>query len=430
MITAASLIFFEDRQVSNFYPLTLSHTVAGLRCGIFTLAEKWCVRFAATDSHYLTRPELRNYLRENCGQDCDLDSLRSPHLILVNPRFLPDPHLLDQLQSCESQIALVAGDDIVAVCLDAGGAEAKRLHASFKSSEFGNVYVEIEAIARAIDRVEVENKPLCYLWDLVHRNGEEIARDFDFLRRTRKSSQQAVPDPNCQIYNWDSIFISPGARIDGQVVLDARGGPIYIGPDAVIVAQTRVEGPAMIGARTQLVGGNIREGCTFGPECRVGGEVEESIFQGYSNKYHDGFIGHAYLGEWVNLGAMTTNSDLKNNYGPVKVELPSALLNSGQSKVGSFIGDHVKTGIGTLLTTGMVVGYGTNIFGGGLAGQRFLPGFLWGGATGFVEYELDKAIATAAAVLPRRARELTDSARQLFWHIFEAERELRARFLG
>ncbi|MFH2055445.1 MAG: putative sugar nucleotidyl transferase [bacterium] len=429
MNTATSLIFFEDRQVSNFYPLSVSHQIAELRCGMFSLAEKWCLRFAATDSHYLTRRALRVYSQENSGRACNLENLRSPVVILINPRFLPDDKVIALLQEDDEPLLLSTGEDIVAVRLKSGSTQLKRLAAALQADDPESPFAEIEAFGAQLPTTAVDLQPFSYLWDLVHQNGAQIIADFEYLQRTRKIRPQAVPDPNCEIYAWDNVFVSPGARIDGQVVLDGRDGPIHIGPDVVIVAQTRVEGPAAIGAQTQLVGGRIRSGCSFGLQCRVGGEVEESIFHSFSNKYHDGFIGHAYLGEWVNLGALTTNSDLKNNYGTIKVELPTGLLNTGQTKVGCFLGDHVKTGIGTLLTTGMVVGFATNIFGGGLSGQRFLPGFLWGGATGFAEYELAKAIATAEVVMPRRGHELSAAGRELFSHIFAAEAESRAAFV-
>lgn len=429
MNSAASLIFFEDRQVDNFYPLTLSHIVGELRCGIVRLAEKWCRRFSATNVYYLTRPELRDFLTENSGLTTSVGQLKTAQVLLVNPRFLPDDEIVESLKEGDTQIAFKSGDVPVALRLNSDSVELKSiLEAADQGYE--RTTARIEEIATALNASEVELTRFDYLWDLIRHNAQQIIEDFQLSQTSIVTRQQAVPDPDCLVYHWDDIYLSPGVRVDGQVVLDARGGPIYVGPDAVICAHTRVEGPAFIGAGSQLVGGRIREGCSFGPQCRVGGEVEESIFHGYTNKYHDGFIGHAYLGEWVNLGALTTNSDLKNNYGSVKVELPGGLLNTGQSKVGSFVGDHVKTGIGTLLTTGMVIGFGTNLFGGGLAGQRFLPGFLWGGKDGFVEYELKKAVETAEAVLPRRGRELGPAAKALFAKISASESELRQRFVA
>jgi UDP-N-acetylglucosamine diphosphorylase/glucosamine-1-phosphate N-acetyltransferase len=174
------------------------------------------------------------------------------------------------------------------------------------------------------------------------------------------------------------------------------------------------------------VGGKIREGTGIGPVCRIGGELEKSIFLGYSNKYHEGFLGHSYVGEWVNLGALTTNSDLKNNYGSIKVMVDGSLIDTGLAKVGAFLGDHVKTGIGTLLNTGISIGFSSNLFGGGMINQRQIPAFFWGSTETEEEYKLDKAIQTAQAVMKRRKTELSQEEADLFKKIFqltEKERE-------
>ena len=154
--------------------------------------------------------------------------------------------------------------------------------------------------------------------------------------------------------------------------------------------------------------------------------MEQSVFLGYSNKYHEGFLGHSYLGEWGNLGALTTNSDLKNNYGPVKVLVDGSLVDSGLAKVGAFLGDHVKTGIGTLLNTGMTVGFASNLFGGGMIEERSIPPFSWVGPGKCEEYRLDEAIETARAVMKRRNVELGSGEVDIFKEIFKlTEKERR-----
>jgi UDP-N-acetylglucosamine diphosphorylase/glucosamine-1-phosphate N-acetyltransferase len=223
----------------------------------------------------------------------------------------------------------------------------------------------------------------------------------------------------------EMILIAESAEIEPQVTLDAREGPILIGENVKIQAHTRIEGPAAICNGAVLCGGKIRAGTTIGPHCRVGGEVEQSIFQAYSNKYHDGFIGHAYIGEWVNLGALTTNSDLKNNYGNVRVEFPSGTVETEAMKVGCFLGDHVKTGIGTLLNTGTVVGFASNVFGGGMPAEKHIPSFMWGGKDGFEEFRLEKAKEVARAVVPRRGREFTPAMEQMFDFLFDRTRTHR-----
>jgi hypothetical protein len=165
----------------------------------------------------------------------------------------------------------------------------------------------------------------------------------------------------------------------------------------------------VIGPGTQLLGGAIG-GSTFGPECRVAGEVEACVWQGYANKRHHGFVGHSVIGEWVNLGALTTTSDLKNNYGNVRVWVDGRELDSHSAKVGAFVGPHVKTGIGTLLPTGATVGAGANLFGGGRFAPKQVPSFAWWDGEAFAEHELERCLATARIAASRRARALTPAA--------------------
>lgn len=227
------------------------------------------------------------------------------------------------------------------------------------------------------------------------------------------------------VYAPEQILVSETARIDGQVCLDAREGPILIGENVHIQSGSRIEGPSALCNGSKIYGGRIRSGTTVGPHCRVGGEIEQSIFQAYTNKYHDGFVGHAYIGEWVNLGALTTNSDLKNNYGTVRVQFPDGPIDTHLTKVGCFLGDHVKTGIGTLLNTGTVVGFASNLFGGGMPREKHIPSFSWGGAQGFEEFRLEAAMEVARIVLPRRDHRYTPATEALFRHVFDITRSHR-----
>jgi UDP-N-acetylglucosamine diphosphorylase/glucosamine-1-phosphate N-acetyltransferase len=196
------------------------------------------------------------------------------------------------------------------------------------------------------------------------------------------------------------------ARVDPGAVLDARGGPVILDEGAVVEPLSHVVGPAYIGRGAQVLGGKL-SGVALGPQCRVGGEVELTVFQGYSNKRHTGFLGHSAVGEWVNLGAMTTNSDLKNNYGPVRVWVGGIDSETGETKIGCFIGDHVKTGIGTLLATGSVIGPGSNLFAGGRFTPHYLPGWSWWDGASTVPHRWDKFLATVRTAMSRRGRTTT-----------------------
>ena len=226
--------------------------------------------------------------------------------------------------------------------------------------------------------------------------------------------------------NRDEIFVGQGAKVKPGAVLDAEGGPIIIEPGATIFPNATIEGPAFIGEKSLIkIGAKIYEGTSIGEVCKVGGEVEETIIHSYSNKQHDGFLGHSYLGMWVNLGADTNNSDLKNNYGNVKVYVDGGIVDSGSMFVGLTMGDHSKSGINTMFNTGTMVGVSCNVYGGGFP-PKFIPSFTWGGAEGLLEYRLDKALETARAVMGRRKIELTASDEELMREIFRETAQERA----
>jgi UDP-N-acetylglucosamine diphosphorylase/glucosamine-1-phosphate N-acetyltransferase len=239
------------------------------------------------------------------------------------------------------------------------------------------------------------------LWDLLTLLEREIERDVDAL-----GDPSALPTlPQVHVLG-PRVSVARDARVDPGCVLDARGGPIVIDSAASLAPFTHLEGPAIVGEGTQLLGGKLSR-VAIGPQCRIAGEVEATIFRGYANKRHQGFLGHAVVGEWVNLGALTTNSDLKNNYGSVRVWVEGAEQDTGESKVGCFLGDHVKTGVGTLLATGSVIGPGSNLFAGGRFTPKQLPGWSWWDGERTVCHEWDKFLDTARTAMARRGRELT-----------------------
>jgi UDP-N-acetylglucosamine diphosphorylase/glucosamine-1-phosphate N-acetyltransferase len=221
-------------------------------------------------------------------------------------------------------------------------------------------------------------------------------------------------------------MIDPSAKIDPLVFADTTGGPVVIDREAVVTAFTRLEGPCYVGPRTQVDGAKIRAGTTLGPECRIGGEVEASIVQGYSNKHHDGFLGHAYVGEWVNLGAGTQNSDLRNDYAAVSVLVNGRVVNSGRTKVGCYLGDHTKAGLATLLNTGSNAGIFCNLLPSGGLLPKYVPSFssVWNGS--LVENsDLPALLRTAARVMQRRGRTLTEAQQRLYALAFEQTAPLR-----
>jgi UDP-N-acetylglucosamine diphosphorylase/glucosamine-1-phosphate N-acetyltransferase len=210
------------------------------------------------------------------------------------------------------------------------------------------------------------------------------------------------------------------------VVLDAEEGPIHIDPDATIQPNAVLEGPCYIGPKSIIrPGAVIRAGTTIGPVCKIGGEIDASIIHGYTNKQHDGFLGHSYVAEWINLGADTVNSDLKNTYGTVRVHLNGVGVETGQQFVGSIIGDHAKTGIGTVLPTGCVVGVAANIFT-HRSVPKFVPSFAWLTDDGLAAYRVEKAVSLAATVMARRDQWLSDADRRLLEAVAVQAREIEA----
>ena len=253
----------------------------------------------------------------------------------------------------------------------------------------------ISGVSPDVDAVVIN-----YPWNLVANNGNEIISDFNLLTSENKGLKiRGKVYPGVHLLNEANIFIDEGAKIKPGVVLDAESGPIYIGKEAKIFPNAVIEGPAFIGNKTAIkIGAKIYENTSIGEVCKVGGEVEESIIHSYSNKQHDGFLGHAYLGMWVNLGADTNNSDLKNNYGSVKVIINGQQVDSGSMFVGLTMGDHSKSAINTMFNTGTVVGVSSNVFGSGFP-PKYVPSFSWGGSDNLSTYNIDKALKILVIVV-------------------------------
>lgn len=283
---------------------------------------------------------------------------------------------------------------------------------------------EFSALAQALAAasIPVEARMLAYPWKLIEWNAEAIAGDLG----DSPAEIRGEVHPLAVLLEPQRISVAPGARIDPLAVLDARNGPIRIEAGAIVLSHTVVAGPCVVGRGTQLLGGFIGRS-TFGPECRVAGEVEECVWQGYANKRHHGFLGHSVVGEWVNLGALTTNSDLKNNYGPVRVWVDGREIDSGNPKVGALIGAHVKTGIGTLIPTGGSIGVGSNLFGGGRFAPKRVPAFAWWDGERVVEHRLEAFLETARIAASRRGRTLTSAEQAMIGSLHAASaKELRA----
>jgi len=429
---AKKLFIFEDDKFDQFFPLTYNRPVYELICGISRMKDKIARFLPEAEVILLCRDYLKKVLQSKTNRFDklttsqkinDFDIKNEDELLFINGRVIPHGDLTEKLNFSQEEQFFFCGQDFV--CWRGTGVSFKNYENIVKTLW---VKDRIKPIKQKRGLFKIEVNLVSHLWDLVDLNRSEIENDFQRMKPNldfKNIFKRNQIEEQTLIYDMEKVYLGKDCQIDGQVVLDARGGPIFVGDNVTIQSQTRVEGPCYVGENSILVGGKIREGTSIGPVCRVGGEVEQSIFLGYSNKYHEGFLGHSYIGEWVNLGALTTNSDLKNNYSPVKVMVKGELVDSGLIKVGSFLGDHVKTGIGTLLGTGMVVGFATNIFGGGMIRERSIPPFCWGDINKLEECELDKAINTTQVVMERRNIKFSQEEKELFKKIFEMTKEER-----
>lgn len=385
-----------ERRV-NFYPLALCRPIWELRCGMTSLARKLVDKLALTEVACFTPPYMAEvYRRQSPWPVNDPASLTGADLLLLSGRVKADSLELDSV--APGHIVLDESGDMLGARISERDLAKLQTH---------SIEALVDSAKSQLPRSDARLSTWNYTWELILANSEQLAADF--VAAGRSGVEGTIEQPRAMRGSENDVYVGAGARVHPMVVLDASDGPIYIDEEAELHPFTRVEGPCYVGKGAILLGAKCREGNSIGPFCRIGGEVEESIVHGYTNKYHDGFLGHAYVGEWVNLGALTTNSDLKNDYSPVSVILDGKRpINTGSTKVGSLIGDHAKTSIGTLLNTGACVGAMTLIATHGKLLPKFIPSFAWfleGAVTkGFGKEVLYKTAATAMA---RRGREWT-----------------------
>jgi len=333
-----------------------------------------------------------------------MEQLATEDVLLVNGRWL----ILDAIPQ-------ITGEEEVAIC-DDSVVYARLKKETVKRFFSGDFSVFLKNTRNGLKSHNIEVTLISYPWDLVKANGKSIISDFHF---SGKQGIEGKMKNSVILGNKDDVFIAPNAEVQPNVVLDTTNGPIIIDEGAKVFPFSRIEGPSYIGKNSQILGGKIREGTSIGFVCRIGGELEETIFHGYSNKYHDGFIGHSYICEWVNLGAMTTNSDLRNDYGEVPCYVGGVKYNTKEIKVGSFIGDHTKTAIGTFLNTGSVIGVMCNIASSGGVVPKFIPSFSWYIKQGFSEAPFEKALETAKISMSRRNVSLDIDDIKLLKYVWE-----------
>ncbi|RRB04860.1 GlmU family protein [Larkinella rosea] len=373
-----NLILFDDPTIRTaLLPFTFTRPVSEIRIGICTITEKWAQQLQTKPS-FLTELYLQ---------------IKYPRLVtqdgfFVNGAICPTKSLINALNGLKPGVGLVTPDGLLVAL------RSEKLLSS------------VPSVADA-DTVAVFDEPLTIirnLPDLFANNAEQIRADFERLTAGRTS--QAITDPHTRCYAPENIFVEEGAVIRAAV-LNAENGPIYVGKNAMIQEGTVMLGPfALCDHATVNWGGKMRSNTTIGPYTKVGGEISNSVFFGYSNKGHDGFLGNSVIGEWCNLGANTNNSNLKNDYTNVSLYsyATGQFENTGRLFCGLMMGDYTKVGISTMFNTGTVVGVNGNVFGAGFQ-PKYIPSFSWGGgAEGFTNYRLEKALQVARETIGRRGR--------------------------
>ena len=389
------ILLFDDPAIrGSLLPFTFTRPVADIRVGILKIAEKW-QKYANMEVSYLTQEYLQTKFPRN-----------SSPALAINGAWLPDLDSIESLRKLRPNQSLFSGKTLLATYI---GETEKNL--SF-------------AADREIVHLEAEPALIQKTWNIFQFNASEIKKDFALLTKGRKS--QPVSDQHTIIYSPENIFIEEGAKIKATV-LNAEAGPIYIGRNAEIQEGSLIRGPfALCEGSTVNMGAKLRGDTTVGPYSKVGGEISNAVFFGYSNKGHDGFLGNSVIGEWCNLGADTNTSNLKNNYAQVKLwdYTKGGFSNTGLQFCGLMMGDHCKCGINTMFNTGTVVGVGANIFGDGFP-RNFIPSFSWGGAAGFSTFSMPKFEDTVKAVYGRRGKEWTHEEQEIIEQVFDLTKSYR-----
>lgn len=370
-----------DYAREQLLPLTFTRPVCDLRIGILTIREKWN-RLLESEASTLTE----DYLSVKFPCETTNDN------ILINGGVCPTVDLLEKVKSLSDGERLVKDGKLLAVRVL--GAVSKGSLDSVDGTEYSGEILSVE-----------------HPWDIFSKNSEAIERDFELLTSGRQSEKLSGSNT---VIGDGAIFLEEGAKAEA-CIFNTTSGPIYLGKNSEVMEGSVIRGPfALCDNSTVKLAAKIYGPTTIGPHSKIGGEVNNSVIIGYSNKGHDGFLGNSVLGEWCNLGADTNNSNLKNNYDQVRVWSYSEkrFAKTGLQFCGLIMGDHSKSGINTMFNTGTVVGVSTNVFGSGFP-RTFIPSFQWGGAAGFTEYNKEKALATAERVMSRRGIELDKTEKDI-----------------
>ena len=410
-------IIFEDYGWKNFLPFTYTRFTGDMRAGVFKLRQRLGLYFDFEPTKVVIREELRP-LYEKRHPDWEINHFHKGEYLFINSRLRVDtgnagfqPELIQSLQSNQK---LIFKNDIVAFKIIIEN------EIECSSETLYQLYESLETIEISTDTLH-QNLLWKYTWEFLKENGNLINADFQNVFYEDDNLMEI--DPGVVALNPYNIWIGAGSILQHGVILDASEGPIIIDENVVIMHNSVIMGPAFIGKNSLLkIGTRIYGNTSIGHHCKLAGEISGSIFQAYTNKQHDGFLGKSYVGEWVNIGADTNNSDLKNTYKPVKVWFypEKDKTSTDDLFIGAFIGDHAKIGINCSINTGTVIGFGVNLYGSDLISD-FIPSFSWGQANSLTLFEYDKFFETVSAVKKRRNEELLYEEIYLIKKIYETK---------
>lgn len=390
-------ILFDWFEAADLLPFTHTRAVADIRCGILTMRERW-ERISGNTASVLTR----DYLQPVYGGEFASGS------VFVNAAVIADNAIGGAVGDLSADTVLVSGNTVIAARLNATIRDLGDLHRAL--------------VTAAKKPYEGEVLVIRNNWDIFSLNDKVLNIDFALVTAGRTS---ALIPPGVTVSGHDNLFVEQGANVYAGCIINATNGPVYIAKESEVLEGTMMRGPVAVCEHAVVkMGAKVYGATTIGPGCKVGGELNNVVFFANSNKSHDGYLGNAVIGEWCNLGADTNCSNLKNDYGIVKVwhEATGKEISSGLTFCGLMMGDHSKCGINTMFNTGTVVGVSCNIFGGGFP-AKYIPSFSWGDSDGFVDYRLDKAIDTANRMMGRRGQTMSAAEVDVWKHLYASKQE-------
>jgi UDP-N-acetylglucosamine diphosphorylase/glucosamine-1-phosphate N-acetyltransferase len=387
----SGLYFYDDARARQFEPFALTRPGSELRAGTSLIRKRWERATSLESAGFISSAHLAHFEEGKAPPAMAPKSEIPAGSIVINTR-------------CVIPLDLqVDGFDLL-MC--EGVACAVRLARALPVSQFADGSIDLGGIQTSLGGRRITGRWMNNIWDFIAALPEQLAEDIP----RRAKTLEAAKSTGATTVGNEAVFIEEGAEIGPQVVLDASAGPILVRKGAVVAPFTHLIGPIAVGRNSQVLGDRVATS-SIGDHCKVRGEFSNTIMLGHSNKGHAGFVGHSYLGRWVNLGALTTTSNLKNTYGPIQLWTPSGVKSTGQQFLGTLFGDHVKTGIGTMLSTGTLIGAGASVFGSNTP-PKVIPPFAWGSAEPYDTYDVAKFLVVAERAMARRHVELGSKARK------------------